>query len=194
MSLIGKKAPDFAAPAVVDNIPGDFDSTSLRGSWAVVFFYPLDFTFVCPTEIIAFSDAAPEFEKIGAKVVGISVDSHWTHYAWIRTPRDQGGLGELNIPLVSDLNKTIARGYDCLDEDAGVAYRGVYLLDPEGNVQSCIINNLPVGRNVAEVLRTLKGFQYVTSHDGEVCPANWKAGERTITADQTKKLEFFGKD
>jgi peroxiredoxin (alkyl hydroperoxide reductase subunit C) len=193
MSLIGKKAPDFKAPAVVDNRPVDeFDSASLRGGWAVVFFYPLDFTFVCPTEIIAFSDAAPEFAKLGAQVIGVSVDSHWTHFAWTRTPRDQGGLGEINIPLVSDLNKTIARGYDCLDEDAGVAFRGVYILDPDGNVQSAIINNLPVGRNVNEVLRTLKGFKYVTEHDGEVCPANWDEGQDTMNPNPEGVAQYLG--
>ena len=106
--------------------------------------------------------------------------------------RDQGGLGELNIPLVSDLNKTIARGYDCLDEEAGVAFRGVYLLDPEGNVQSCIVNNLPVGRNVKEVLRTLKGFQYVTTHDGEVCPANWEEGADTMNANPDGVAKYLG--
>lgn len=181
MSLIGKKAPDFKAPAVVDNILGDFDSASLRGKWAVVFFYPLDFTFVCPTEILAFSDKVPEFKALGAEVVAVSVDSQFSHYAWVRTPKNQGGLGEVNLSLVSDLNKTIARGYDVLDEEAGVAYRGVFILDPEGVVQSAIVNNLPVGRNVNEVLRTLKAFQYVTSHDGEVCPANWEEGGDTMS-------------
>jgi peroxiredoxin (alkyl hydroperoxide reductase subunit C) len=181
MSLIGKKAPDFKAPAVVDNILGDFDSASLRGKWAVVFFYPLDFTFVCPTEILAFSDKVPEFNALGAEVVAVSVDSQFSHYAWVRTPKNQGGLGEVNLSLVSDLNKTIARGYDVLDEEAGVAYRGVFILDPEGVVQSAIVNNLPVGRNVNEVLRTLKAFQYVTSHDGEVCPANWEEGSDTMS-------------
>jgi peroxiredoxin (alkyl hydroperoxide reductase subunit C) len=180
MSLIGKKAPDFKAPAVVDNLLGELDSADLRGKWAVVFFYPLDFTFVCPTEILAFSDAAPQFKELGCEVVAVSVDSQFSHYAWIRTPKNQGGLGEINIPLVSDLNKEIARSYDCLNEEAGVAFRGVFLLDPEGVVQSAIINNLPVGRNVNEVLRTLKAFQYVTSHDGEVCPANWEEGSDTM--------------
>jgi len=170
MSLIGKKAPDFKAPAVVDNILGDFDSASLRGKWAVVFFYPLDFTFVCPTEILAFSDKVPEFNALGAEVVAVSVDSQFSHYAWVRTPKNQGGLGEVNLSLVSDLNKTIARGYDVLDEEAGVAYRGVFILDPEGVVQSAIVNNLPVGRNVNEVLRTLKAFQYVTSTDRRTPP------------------------
>lgn len=180
MSLIGKKAPDFKAPAVVDNLLGELDSADLRGKWAVVFFYPLDFTFVCPTEILAFSDAAPQFKELGCEVVAVSVDSQFSHYAWIRTPKNQGGLGEINIPLVSDLNKDIARSYDCLNEEAGVAFRGVFLLDPEGVVQSAIVNNLPVGRNVNEVLRTLKAFQYVTSHDGEVCPANWEEGSDTM--------------
>jgi peroxiredoxin (alkyl hydroperoxide reductase subunit C) len=180
MSLIGKKAPDFKAPAVVDNLLGELDSADLRGKWAVVFFYPLDFTFVCPTEILAFSDAAPQFKELGCEVVAVSVDSQFSHYAWIRTPKNQGGLGEINIPLVSDLNKEIARSYDCLNEEAGVAFRGVFLLDPEGVVQSAIVNNLPVGRNVNEVLRTLKAFQYVTSHDGEVCPANWDEGADTM--------------
>ncbi len=182
MSLIGKKAPDFKAPAVVDNLLGTFNSEDLRGKWAVVFFYPLDFTFVCPTEILAFSDAAAQFTALNCEVVAVSVDSQFSHYAWTRTPKNQGGLGEINIPLVSDLNKGIARGYDCLNEDAGVAFRGVFLLDPEGVVQSSIINNLPVGRNVNEVLRTLKAFQYVTSHDGEVCPANWEEGSDTMSA------------
>lgn len=180
MSIIGKKAPDFQAAAVVNNLLGSFDSASLRGSWGIVFFYPLDFTFVCPTEILAFSAAVPEFEKLGAKVVGVSIDSQFSHFAWVNTPRERGGLGPINFPLVADINKTIARGYDCLDEDAGVAYRGVYILDPQGVVQSAIINNLPVGRNVQEVLRTLKGFKYVTEHDGEVCPANWEEGADTM--------------
>jgi len=180
MSLIGKKAPAFKAPAVVANELGEFDSASLQGKWAVVFFYPLDFTFVCPTEIIAFSDAAPALKELNAEVVGVSVDSHFCHFAWINTPRAEGGLGHLNIALVSDLNKTIARGFDCLDEEAGVAFRGVYILDPNGVVQSAIVNNLPVGRNVDEVVRTLKAFQYVTSHDGEVCPANWTEGKDTM--------------
>jgi peroxiredoxin (alkyl hydroperoxide reductase subunit C) len=180
MSLIGKKAPDFHSAAVVNNLLGSFDSTSLRGSWGIVFFYPLDFTFVCPTEILAFSAAVPEFDKLGAKVVGVSIDSQFSHFAWVNTPRERGGLGPINFPLVADINKTIARGYDCLDEEAGVAYRGVFILDPSGVVQSAIINNLPVGRNVHEVLRTLKGFKYVTEHDGEVCPANWEEGGDTM--------------
>ena len=192
MSLIGKKIPDFSADAVVNNRLGSLDSASLRGKWAVVFFYPLDFTFVCPTEIIAFSDAAPEFEKLGCQVVGVSIDSMFSHFAWVNTPRAKGGLGELNIPLVADINKTIARSFDCLDEEAGVAFRGVYLLDPEGTLQSCIIIPLPVGRNVNEVLRTLKAFQYVTSHDGEVCPANWDEGSDTMNPTPDGVAQYLG--
>ena len=182
MSLIGKKAPDFVAPAVANGDVVDFDSTSLRGKWAVVFFYPLDFTFVCPTEILAFSDAAETFRSLNAEVIGVSVDSQWTHNAWINTPKDQGGLGPINIPLVSDLNKTIARDFDVLDEDAGVAFRGVFIIDPEGTVQSAIVNNLSVGRNVSEVVRTLKAFQFTVANDGEVCPANWDEGDDVMTA------------
>lgn len=192
MSLIGKKIPDFSSDAVVNNRLGSFDSSALRGQWAVVFFYPLDFTFVCPTEIIAFSDAAAEFNKLGCAVVGVSIDSMFSHFAWVNTPRAKGGLGELNIPLVADINKTIARSFDCLDEEAGVAFRGVYLLDPEGKLQSCIINNLPVGRNVQEVLRTLKAFQYVTSHDGEVCPANWDEGSDTMNPTPDGVAQYLG--
>ncbi len=185
MTLIAKPAPSFKAAAVTDGRIHDFDSASLNGKWAVVFFYPLDFTFVCPTEIIAFSDAAADFRAIGCEVIGVSVDSEHTHRAWTDTPRNRGGLGDIQITLVSDLNKHIARGFDCLDEEAGVAYRGAFILDPAGTVQAAIVNNLPVGRNVAEVLRTVKAFQYVTSHDGEVCPANWQEGSDTMnpTAD-----------
>ena len=191
MSLIGKKAPDFVAPAVVGGEITELDSSKLRGKWAVVFFYPLDFTFVCPTEIIAFSDAAAQFREIGCEVIGVSVDSVYTHNAWIETPRDKGGLGKIDIPLVADLNKTIARDFDVLNESAGVAFRGVFLVDPEGTVQSAIINNLPVGRNVNEVLRTLKAFQFVTSHEGEVCPANWDEGGDTMTATPAGVASFL---
>ena len=191
MSLIGKKAPDFVAPAVVGGEITELDSSKLRGKWAVVFFYPLDFTFVCPTEIIAFSDAAAQFREIGCEVIGVSVDSVYTHNAWIETPRDKGGLGKIDIPLVADLNKTIARDFDVLNESAGVAFRGVFLVDPELTVLSALINNLPVGRNVNEVLRTLKAFQFVTSHEGEVCPANWDEGGDTMTATPAGVASFL---
>jgi peroxiredoxin (alkyl hydroperoxide reductase subunit C) len=189
---VGQPAPQFKAPAYV---AGQFKDVSLqdyKGKWVCLFFYPLDFTFVCPTEIIAFSDLAPEFEKLGAQVVGVSIDSQFSHFAWVNTPRNRGGLGELNIPLVADINKTIARSFDCLDEEAGVAFRGVYILDPNGVLQASIINNLPVGRNVNEVLRTLKAFQYVTSHDGEVCPANWEEGKDTMSPTPDGVAAYLG--
>ena len=182
MSLVGNKAPTFVLPAVVNNEIAEIDSEKLLGKWTVLFFYPLDFTFVCPTEILAFSDAAPKFAELGANVLGVSVDSQFTHLAWVNTPKDQGGLGELNIPLVADLNKQLARDYGVLVEEAGVALRGVFVIDPEGVVQSAIVNNLGVGRNVNEVLRTLKAFQYITAHDGEVCPAGWDDGADTMVA------------
>lgn len=182
MSLVGNKAPGFELPAVVNNELGSINSESLLGKWTVLFFYPLDFTFVCPTEILAFSEAAPAFAELNTKVVGVSVDSQFTHLAWINTPREQGGLGKLQIPLVADLNKTLTRDYGVLVEEAGVALRGVFIIDPEGVVQSAIVNNLGVGRNVKEVLRTLKAFQYITSHDGEVCPAGWDDGADTMVA------------
>ena len=192
MSLIGKKAPDFTAPAYSDGKVVDFSSESLRGKWSIVFFYPLDFTFVCPTEIIAFSDAAAEFAKHNCEIVGVSVDSVHTHRAWVDTPRDKGGLGKINIPLVSDLNKDISKAFDVLDTAAGVAFRGVFIMDPSGTVQSSIVNNLSVGRNVSEVLRTLKAFQYVTSHEGEVCPANWDEGADTMKADAKGVADYLG--
>jgi peroxiredoxin (alkyl hydroperoxide reductase subunit C) len=182
MSLVGTKAPSFQLPAVVNNELGSIDSEKLLGKWTVLFFYPLDFTFVCPTEILAFSEAAPQFAELGAQVIGASVDSQFTHLAWINTPRDQGGLGQLNIPLVADLNKQLARDFGVLDETAGVALRGVFVIDPAGVVQSAIVNNLGVGRNVHEVLRTLKAFQYITAHEGEVCPAGWDEGADTMVA------------
>jgi peroxiredoxin (alkyl hydroperoxide reductase subunit C) len=182
MSLVGTKAPSFDLPAVVNNELGSVSSEKLLGKWTVLFFDPLDFTFVCPTEILAFSEAQPQFAELGANVIGASVDSQFTHLAWVNTPKDQGGLGALNIPLVADLNKQLARDYGVLDEAAGVALRGVFIIDPEGVVQSAIINNLGVGRNVNEVLRTLKAFQYITSHEGEVCPAGWDDGADTMVA------------
>lgn len=158
----------------------------------MLFFYPLDFTFVCPTEIIAFSDRFKEFEKLGAAVVGVSCDSEYSHYAWINTPRNEGGLGGLNYPLLSDFNKNIARDYGVLVEEAGVALRGLFIIDPDQKVRQITINDLPVGRNVDEVLRLIKAFQFHAKY-GEVCPANWEEGKDTIKPDPVKSKEFFKK-
>merc|ERR1711970_1354419 len=192
VARIGKEAPDFEAEAVVD---GDFQKVKLsdyRGKYVVFFFYPLDFTFVCPTEVIAFSDRADEFRKIGAEVIGASVDSHFTHLAWIKTPRKEGGLGKMNIPLVADMTKQISRDYGVLLEDAGHTLRGLFIIDPKGIIRQITINDLPVGRDVDETLRLVQAFQYVDKH-GEVCPAGWKPGKDTIIPNPKDKIKYFQK-
>ncbi|KAJ0394509.1 hypothetical protein ATCC90586_007838 [Pythium insidiosum] len=186
-------APEFTAQAVVD---GEFKTVSLkdyRGKYVVLFFYPLDFTFVCPTEIIAFSEKAEAFRQIGCEVLGCSTDSKFSHLAWINTPRKKGGLGEMQIPLIADYNKEIARAYNVVieeGEDAGVALRGAFIIDREGNLRQMTVNDLPVGRNVDEILRLVEAFQFVDEH-GEVCPANWKKGAKTMKADPKGSLEYF---
>ena len=174
MSIIGKPAPNFSAPAAKEGEIVDISLGDYAGKWLVLFFYPLDFTFVCPTEIVAFSEATPTFNSLNAEILGCSVDSVHTHLAYMRTPRNQAGVGELNYPLLSDLDKSIASSFDVLDGDK--ALRGVFIIDPDGVVQSATINNLAVGRNIAEVLRTLKGFQF-TRENGGTCPANWEDGQ-----------------
>lgn len=189
---IRKPAPDWTATAVVD---GEFKTLKLsdfKGKYLVLFFYPLDFTFVCPTEITAFSDRAEDFRKIGCEVVGASVDSHFTHLAWINTPRKQGGLGPMSIPLLSDLTQKIGKDYGCYVEEDGHTARGLYIIDDKGIVRQITINDYPVGRSVDEVLRLVQAFQFTDKH-GEVCPANWKPGADTIKPSPDQKLEFFGK-
>ncbi len=188
---VQKPAPDFTATAVVG---GDFKKVSLsqyKGKYVILFFYPLDFTFVCPTEIIAFSDKAAEFEKRGCQLLGASVDSEYSHLAWIKTPRKDGGLGDLKYPLVADLNKSISRDYGVLLE-GGVALRGLFLIDREGIVRHITINDLPLGRSVDEALRVLDALQYFEKH-GEVCPANWKPGGDTIKPNPQGSKEYFSK-
>ncbi len=188
---VQKPAPDFTATAVVG---GEFKKVSLsqyKGKYVILFFYPLDFTFVCPTEIIAFSDKAAEFEKRGCQLLGASVDSEYSHLAWIKTPRKDGGLGDLKYPLVSDLNKSISRDYGVLLE-GGVALRGLFVIDREGVVRHITINDLPLGRSVDEALRVLDALQYFEKH-GEVCPANWKPGGDTIKPNPQGSKEYFSK-
>ena len=191
--LVTKKAPDFKAQAVMPD--GSFKELSLadyRGKkYVVLFFYPLDFTFVCPTEIIAFSEAASQFEALNTQLLGCSVDSHFTHLAWRSTPRTKGGLGDIQYPLVADLNKRIAADYDVLLE-GGVALRGLFLIDKDGVVRHQVVNDLPLGRNVEEVLRMVKALQFVEEH-GEVCPANWQEGKATIKPSPKGSQEFFSK-
>jgi alkyl hydroperoxide reductase subunit AhpC len=171
---------------------GSFKEISLsdyKGKHVIVFFYPLDFTFVCPTEIIAFSDRESEFKSLGVQLIGVSVDSHFSHLAWRNTPRDQGGLGNIQYPLVADLSKQIARDYDVLIGET-VALRGLFLIDKEGIVRHQVVNDLPLGRSVDETLRMVQALQYFEQH-GEVCPANWKEGARTIKPTVNDSKSFF---
>ena len=193
MSLVQKKAPDFKAQAVMaDGSIKEIKLSDYKGKWVVVFFYPLDFTFVCPTEIIAFSDRMKDFKAVNAEIIGVSVDSQFTHLAWRNTPRGDGGLGNLEYPLVADLNKSIARDYGCLIEESGIALRGLYVIDPKGVVRAAIVHDLPVGRNVDETLRVIKAFQFVEKN-GEVCPANWSEGKPTMKADPKGSKSYFNK-
>ena len=190
--LVGKAAPEFTAAAVMPNgsINDGLSLADYKGKYVVLFFYPLDFTFVCPTEIIAFSDRAKDFEDLGVQLLGVSIDSHFSHLAWRNTPRNEGGIGEIAYPLVADLNKQIAKDYDVL-LDAGIALRGLFLIDKDGVVQHQVVNNLPLGRSVDEALRMVKALQFFEAN-GEVCPANWQEGARTIKPSVEDSKEFFG--
>jgi len=189
---VTQTAPDFKGIAVVD---GDFKDISLQdyaGKYLVLFFYPLDFTFVCPTELIAYSDRIQEFKDLGCEVIGVSTDSHFSHLAWNNLPKKQGGLGGLKYPLLSDFTKKISHDYGVLLEKDGIALRGLFLINPEGIVSHLSINDLPVGRSVEETLRLLKAFQFVAQH-GEVCPANWQPDSPTIKPDPSGSKEYFEK-
>lgn len=187
---VGQPAPDFTATAVYDQEFKLIRLADYLGKYVVLFFYPLDFTFVCPTEITSFSDSYSCFANIGTEVLGVSVDSEYAHLAWLQTSRDNGGLGDLNYPLVSDLTKSISRSYNVLTEQ-GKALRGLFIIDKEGIIQYSVVNNLDFGRSIDETLRTLQAIQYVQSHPDEVCPANWQPGDSTITADPVKFKEYF---
>lgn len=178
--LVGKLAPEFKTKAVIEKrIVNDFSLIQMRGKYVVFFFYPLDFTFVCPTELHAFQENLEEFEKRNAQVVACSVDSPYSHLAWLNTPKSKGGIDGVDYPLISDLNKSIARDYDVLNPHDGIAYRGLFLIDREGFVRHQIVNDLPLGRSVTEVLRTLDALIYIEKH-GEVCPANWQIGKKSL--------------
>jgi peroxiredoxin (alkyl hydroperoxide reductase subunit C) len=188
---VGQAAPDFAAEAVFGQEFKSIKLSDYRGKYVVLFFYPLDFTFVCPTEIIAFSESYAKFQALNTEVLGVSVDSQFSHLAWVQTERKNGGLGDIAYPLVSDLKKEISSAYNVLDTDAGVALRGLFIIDREGVVQHATINNLSFGRSVDETLRTLKALQYVQSHPEEVCPANWQEGDKTMVPDPVKSKVYF---
>ncbi len=189
--LVTQPAPDFTATAVMPDgqFKDDFKLSDYQGQYVLLFFWPLDFTFVCPTEIIAFSDRADDFEKLGVQIIGASIDSHFTHFAWTNMPKNQGGIGRVKFPLVADLNKQICRDYDVL-LDGGVALRGLFLIDQKGLVRHQLVNDLPLGRSVDEALRMVKALQYFEKN-GEVCPANWQEGSATIKADVEGSKEFF---
>jgi peroxiredoxin 2/4 len=188
---VGQLAPDFTATAVVDQEFREIKLSSYRGKYVVLFFYPLDFTFVCPTEITAFSDRHEEFKTLNTEILGVSVDSVFSHLAWIQTDRKSGGVGDLNYPLVSDIKKEISSAYNVLEPEASVALRGLFIIDADGVIQHATINNLAFGRSVDETLRTLQAIQYVQSHPDEVCPAGWKPGDKTMNPDPVKSKDYF---
>merc|ERR1712142_271808 len=183
-------APNFQGQAVVDGQFKEIKLEDFKGKYLVLFFYPLDFTFVCPTEIIAFSDRIAEFDAIDTQVIGVSTDSHFSHLAWINQPRKEGGLGGLSYPLLADFNKTISADYGVLVEEAGLALRGLFIIDPAGVVRQITVNDLPVGRSVDETLRLVKAFQFTDKH-GEVRPANWTPEAKTIKPNPTDSKEYF---
>jgi len=189
---VSKPAPDFRGTAVVNGEFRDISLADYEGKWLVLFFYPLDFTFVCPTEITAFSDAADKFRAAGAEIVGASVDSKFSHLAWIETPRDKGGLGPLAYPLLADITKKVSRDYGVLIEEAGVALRGLFIIDPDGKLAYQVVHDLGIGRNVEETLRVLKAIQTVRE-TGEVCPANWTPGGDTMKGDPNGSKEYFAR-
>jgi len=193
--LVTKKAPDFTAPAVladgqiVDNF-NLYENFGEKGT--VLFFYPLDFTFVCPTEIIAFSHRINEFKERGVNVIGVSVDSQFSHFAWREMPVEKGGIGRIAYPLVADITKQISRDYDVLLEDAGVALRGSFLIDKEGIIRHAVINDLPLGRNIDEMIRMIDALHFFEEH-GEVCPAGWEKGKEGMKADPEGVAEYLAK-
>jgi peroxiredoxin (alkyl hydroperoxide reductase subunit C) len=192
--IVGKQAPDFEVQGYFKGEMKTFKLSDYRGKWVYLLFYPLDFTFVCPTEVLSFSRSAGEFEEMHCQLLGMSVDSQFVHKAWVDTAKAEGGLGgSLEYPLLADLGKDVSRSYGVLEENAGVALRGLFLIDPNGVVVHATINNLPVGRSAREALRTLKAFQFVASHEGYVCPADWDAGEETMQATAEGMRSYLSK-
>ncbi len=180
--IVGSKAPDFELQGFYKGELKSFKLADFNGKWVYLLFYPLDFTFVCPTEVLSFSKMAPQFGEKKCQVLGVSVDSQFVHKAWVETKKEEGGLGgDLNFPLLADLDKGVARNYGVL-ADAGVALRGLFLIDPKGTIMHATINNLPVGRSAKEAFRTLNAFQFVAANDGNVCPADWDEGQDAMGA------------
>lgn len=192
-TLVTQQAPDFTADAVMpDNTFGQITISGFKGKNVVLFFYPLDFTFVCPSEILAFNKKLDEFKKRNTEVVGVSVDSKFTHLAWKNTPIEDGGIGNIQYPLVSDLNKNIAREYGILFNES-VALRGLFLIDTKGVIRHAVINDLPLGRNVAEALRMVDALQFVETHGDQVCPANWQEGDEAMKPTEEGVASYLAK-
>ena len=192
MSFVGRPAPDFELEGYYNGQFRKYKLSDYRKKWVILLFYPLDFTFVCPTEVLNFSAAAEPFAKLNCQIFGISVDSIYVHKAWVDTKREDGGLGgSLNYPLLSVLNKVTARDYGILMEDEGVALRGLFLISPEGVVMHATINSLSVGRSVTEAMRVMKAFQFVSSHEGQVCPADWEEGKDSMTANSDGMKKYL---
>lgn len=181
--LVGKKAPDFTVPAVLADgqIVDEYTlSEAIKGKYGLVFFYPLDFTFVCPSELIALDHRIDAFKERNVEVIGVSIDSHFTHNAWRNTPVNEGGIGQVKYTLAADINHDICKAYD-VESEGGVAFRGAFLIDQEGNVRSQIVNDLPLGRNMDELIRLVDALQFHEEH-GEVCPAGWNKGDKGMDA------------
>ncbi len=191
-SLVGQAAPAFEGQAVVNGQIQTIKLSDYKNQWKVLFFYPLDFTFVCPTEITAFSDKIELFQNLNCQVVGCSIDSQFSHLAWTQQDRRQGGLGEIRYPLLADVTKAVSTAYGCLN-DGGVAFRATYVIDDKNVIQHASINNLSVGRNVEEVARLVEAYQYTAKH-GEVCPAGWTSGSDSMKPNPDGSKEWFGKN
>ncbi|MFJ3486446.1 peroxiredoxin [Pseudomonas sp. NPDC090202] len=192
--LVNKQAPDFNAAAVLGDgsIVDSFQLSSLRGKYVVLFFWPLDFTFVCPSEIIAHDNRVAKFRDLGVEVVGVSVDSHFTHAAWRNTPVEKGGIGQVQFTMVADIKHEITRAYGIEHED-GVALRGSFLIDKAGVVQAQVVNNLPLGRDVDEMVRLVEALQFTEEH-GEVCPAGWRPGQKGMKADAAGVADYLAEN
>nr|ARW64171.1 2-Cys peroxiredoxin [Chondria sp. (in: red algae)] len=187
---VGNKAPNFSAISVYEQEFKQINLSDYLGKYVILLFYPLDFTFVCPTEIIAFSDMYDQISSLDAEILGISVDSEYCHLAWMQLDRQSGGVGDLRYPLVSDLNKQISVSYNVLN-DEGKSLRGLFIIDQEGYIQHSLVNNLDFGRSVSETIRTLQAIQYVQNHPDEVCPANWEPGNATIKSNPIQSKDYF---
>ncbi|CAG5077389.1 Oidioi.mRNA.OKI2018_I69.PAR.g8699.t1.cds [Oikopleura dioica] len=187
---IGEKAPTWTCKAVVDEEFVDISSSDYKDKWLILFFYPLDFTFVCPTEIIAFSEAAKSFREINCEVVAASCDSQFTHLAWMNQPKKEGGLGEVDIPIIADTNHALSKAFGVLKKDEGIPYRGLFIIDNNDVIRQITINDLPVGRSVDEVKRLVKAFQFVDKF-GEVCPENWQPDAKTIVPTVEGSKKYF---